>query len=212
MEVWKEKVINAIVIRNYMTLSITFANLWIPTITELTLEEVETIGSNTFKNFASLSTITFNPNLTSIGNNAFDGCGSLTKIIFAWGSPMTQFTIGTDAFLNCFSLGEFEFPSQCESYTVGATCLKNTGIASIIIPENMTTIMNGMFSMCRKLSNVDLVGGKITSIGDNAFWSRTALTSIALPVNLTSLGSYAFENCFALKNVSLNAKIQVVNT
>ena len=76
----------------------------------------------------------------------------------------------------------------------------------------MTTLMNGMFSMCRKLSNVDLVGGKITSIGDNAFWSRTALTSIALPVNLTSLGSYAFENCFALKNVSLNAKIQVVNT
>ena len=43
---------------------------------------------------------------------------------------------------------------------------------------------------------------KVTSIGDNAFWS-CPITSVTIPNNVTSIGVGAFRNCFVLTSVTI---------
>ena len=46
-----------------------------------------------------------------------------------------------------------------------------------------------------------IVGSKVTSIGNSAFWNYTSLTGITIPNSVTSIGTYVFWNCTSLENV-----------
>lgn len=76
------------------------------------------IVSNTYENGKGI--ITFDSDVTVIGNNAFDVCHSLTSAIL----PNSVTVIGEDAFVDCSSL-------------------KN-----VIIPNSVTTLGAGAFSYC----------------------------------------------------------------
>ena len=88
--------------------------------------KVTTIGDDAFSGCFSLTCITIPDNVTTIGEGAFNWCSSLTSVTI--GESVT--TIGEGAFSGCFSL----------------TC--------ITIPDNVTTIGYGAFYNCSSLTSV----------------------------------------------------------
>ena len=73
-------------------------------------------------------------------------------------------------------------------------------LESVIIPDGITTIENGAFVFCERLSSV-IIGSGVTSIGNQAFNSCNSLVSIDIPDGVVTIGQNAFSNCSNLTTV-----------
>ena len=133
--------------------------------TELTLPEnykgeAYAIGSNAFKGYTSLTSVTIPDSVTSIGNSAFFGCSGLTSVTI--GNGVTS--IGNSAFDDCISLNSITISNSVTSINSYAfsDC---TSLTSITIPNSVTSIGHGAFDGCSELktvinfSNLTLVKG-----------------------------------------------------
>ena len=133
--------------------------------------------------------------VTSIGDNAFYGCSSLTNITI----PNSVTRIGKAAFSHCSNLMSVTIPDSVRS--IGSVafngCVKLT---SIIIPNKVTSIEDYAFYHCTGLTSVT-IGNNVKSIGERAFYECAKLTSITIPNNMTSIGERAFECCYNLVEV-----------
>ena len=114
---------------------------------------------------------------TSIGNDAFWGCKSLTSIEI----PNSVTSIGREVFYRC------------------------TGLTSVTIPNSVTSIGKGAFYGCTGLTSIE-IPNSVTSIGDYAFLGCSSLTSIEIPNSVTSIGSSAFADCTGLTSVTIGNK------
>ncbi len=74
--------------------------------------------------------------------------------------------------------------------------------ASLMIPDNVTSIGNGAFLGCTSLTSL-IIPESVTSIGDWAFSNCTNLTSITIPKSITSIGDCAFYGCMSLTNLTI---------
>ena len=70
-------------------------------------------------------------------------------------------------------------------------------IKRVIIPNGITTIANGAFKNCTKLSSVSIPDG-ITIIDNSAFYGCSRLTTVTIPNSVKIIGSSAFKNCSGL--------------
>ncbi len=113
--------------------------------------------------------VTIPDGVTSIGDEAFFGCSSLTSIII----PSGVTSIGEGAFGWCGSL------------------------TSITIPSSATSIGDSAFWYCSSLTSITIPSG-VTSIGFLAFGYCSSLTSITIPSSVTSIGDSAFWYCSSL--------------
>jgi len=182
-------------------------------------------------------TYTIPSSVTSIGENAFDNCRSLTSVII----PAGVTSIGIFAFNRCESLTSITIPSSVTSIGDVAFCWCRS-LTSITIPSSVTFIGDGAFYACSSLtsiivdtqnrtySSVDGVlfdknktviiaypAGKqertytiplsITSIGNVAFSRCESLTSITIPSSVTSIGEHAFETCTSLTNITIPSSV-----
>ena len=133
--------------------------------------------------------------LTTIGDSAFSGCGSLASITI----PVGVTSIGERAFYRCGSLASVAIP-------VGVTSIRErafygcTGLASVTIPVGVTSIGERAFYGCGRLSSVTIPAG-VTSIGEEAFEKCSSLASVIIPVGVTSIGERAFSGCTSLASV-----------
>ncbi|WP_315302861.1 leucine-rich repeat protein [Tannerella forsythia] len=78
-----------------------------------------------------------------------------------------------------------------------------SGIKTVIIGDNVTTIGEHAFAACNALQNVTL-GSRVQTIEVSAFGTCQALQSITLPASVTTIGKHAFLNCRVLQSVSFS--------
>ncbi len=109
--------------------------------------------------------------VTSIGEEAFYSCDSLTTVRFGDNSQLTS--IGYEAFRDCDSLTE------------------------IVIPASVTSIGYDAFYNCDSLTEI-VIPASVTSIGSCAFYDCDSLTEIVIPASVTSIGYCVFEDCTSL--------------
>ena len=174
--------------------------------------KVTAIGSAAFKG-TQLKSITIPEGVTSIWNDAFNGCQSLTTVKM----PQTLKYLGERSFYGCSKLDDItlgkirscgsEAFSRCENLTaidlasmtsIGREAFSGcTGLKSVVL-GNVTSWGSYAFSGCTSLTNVDL--GNTESIGDYTFSGCTSLKYIDLK-KVATVGEYAFDGCTGLVNI-----------
>ena len=149
------------------------------------------IISNTYKDGKGV--ITFDGEVTTIGEEAFVGCSRLTSITI----PDSVTEIGYQAFSYCNSLTSITIPDSVT--TIGGYAFYGCrSLTSVIIGDSVTTIGDSAFYYCSSLTSV-IIGDSVTTIGRSAFEGCSSLTSIAIPDSVTTIGHGAFADCDSLK-------------
>ena len=75
-------------------------------------------------------------------------------------------------------------------------------ITSVVIPNGVTTIGEGLFSGCRNLTSIT-IPDSVTTIGNRAFSYCNKLTSITIPDSVTTIGNRAFSYCDKLTSITI---------
>ena len=96
-----------------------------------------------------MTSFTIPNSVTSIKNNTFDGCSSLTSVTI----PNSVTRIEHEAFWHCTSLTSVTIPNSVTSIEYGAFsgC---SGLTSVTIPNSVISIENNAFAKCSNLENV----------------------------------------------------------
>ncbi len=167
---------------------------------------VDTFGANitdhTFDQATGKGVITFDGNVTKIGDDAFIRSKLIGMII-----PDSVTEIGRYAFYSCEGLTSITIPDSVTSIEDG-TFQGCDGLTSITIPDSVTKIRNYAFSDT-SLESV-LIPENVISIGEYAFDSCDKLQSISLPDGLKSIGKYAFGSCCNLSDIVLPGEMTVI--
>lgn len=152
------------------------------------------------------SSISFLQSITSIGNNSFAHCLSLTDIEI----PASITNIGDCAFDHCISLTSIEIPESVTSIGRGtfSYCKK---LVNIEIPKSITNIDAKAFEHCTSLTDIK-IPASITIIEENAFRGCRSLTNIEIPTTVTSIGCRAFYDCQNLTTVNYMGTIEQWNS
>ena len=114
--------------------------------------------------------------------------------------PNSVTSIGNDAFYECYSLTSIEIPNSVTSIGWNAFywCYNLT---SIEIPNSVTSIGDEAFSGCSSLTNIE-IPNSVTSIGNRAFLNCSSMTSVEIGNSVTSIGEFAFICCDRLTKIT----------
>ena len=168
-------------------------------LTSITIpNRVTYIGEYTFKGCTSLTSVTIGESVSEIGKSAFESCTSLTSVV--WNA------------IHCvnFIIPDAPFPNSVTSFTFGEKvehvpaylCYDMSVLASITIPNSVTSIGGGAFSGCSSLTSVT-IPNSVTSIGTYAFQGCSSLSSVTIPNNVTSIEAGAFSGCSSLTSITI---------
>ena len=120
-------------------------------------------------------------------------------IIGSYTIPNSVTTIGNEAFTLCRSLTSVQIPNTIMG--IGALafggCIRLTSVA---IPDSVTYIGVRAFSDCRSLASVT-IGKNVTRISDYVFSGCTSLIIITIPNSVTNIGNSTFYNCINLTSI-----------
>ena len=164
------------------------------------------IVSNEWDEATGEGVITFDGELTTIGNYAFEDCQSMTSITI----PDSVTTLGWGAFTKCSTLREFsgKFATDDGLCLITDDILKafaiGCGVTEYTIPNDVTSIAHNVFMECVSLTSVT-IPDSVTTIGDYTFTWCKNLTTISIGSGVTSIGYAAFVDCNSLTSVYCKA-------
>ena len=186
------------------------------TLTKVTLNEgLETIGDFAFRE-TSLTEVALPDSLVSLGRDAFNRCGSLQAVTVSRRSRLTK--IGPYAFAADGALKEAPLPSGLLEIDEGAfqDC---TALTSALLPDTVTRIESYAFSGCTALSSFHYPAG-LTEIGtiekfgtglgvhSYVFWGCKALRKIDIPEGVNGIPAYTFDGANYLREVTLPSTLE----
>ena len=100
-------------------------------------------------------------------STSFAGTVTIPSSITVEGTAYTVTSIGEDAFYSCYSLTEIIIPDSVTTIGNWAFVFCDS-LTEIIIPDSVTTIENWAFYDCNSLTNA-VIGNGVTSIAGGAF-------------------------------------------
>ena len=135
-----------------------------------------------------MTSVTIPHSVDSIGQDAFEGCTSLTSVhifdIAAW----------------CNTSFNTSFSNPL--YYAHHLYVNGEEVRNLVIPNSVTSIGGRAFAYCSGLTSVT-IGNSVTSIGSSAFEGCSGLTSLTIPNSVTSIGGAAFDGCSGLTSVTI---------
>ena len=169
--------------------------------------------------------------VTSVGSEAFKGCGSLTSVVI----PNRVESIGDWAFFQCGNLASIAIPNSVKS--IGNWAFGDCeSLTSVTLPDSVTSIGENPFSGC-PLEYISVSANNpayesiegvlfdkqqkmlvtypytregtysipegVTLIGNSAFIGCSGLTNVIIPVGVTNIGDQAFAFCSNLASVTI---------
>lgn len=176
---------------------------------------VTSIGDSAFSGFG-LTSVTIPDTVTSIGDEAFLYCQSLSAIYFQGNKP----SLGANVF------GAWTFPAgfiypPCY-YLPGTTGWGSTlgdCQAFLLYPPFICTTINSTITIDSytgsdsSLKVPEIINGlPVTRIESQAFFANTSLISITIPNSVGSIGYQVFGQCTALKSVYFNGNAPATDT
>jgi len=193
--------------------------------------KVVKVLENAFKNNTTITSVTFNENLTEI-ESAFTGCKNLTTVNFTEAEDLT--TIAAGAFTGT-AITALDLSENTKITTIGnlfgtTAEVKNATLTGVTLPKTVTSIAENAFLNCTALTDVkfeaadnpqtigvgafagtaiatlDLSKTKVAAInnlfGTTASVKNATLTGVTLPKTVTTIAENAFQYCTALATVT----------
>jgi len=154
--------------------------------------------------------------VTNIGDEAFEGCSSLTSVTI----PDSVTTIGDETFLGCSTLTAITVDALNPNYSSVDGVLFDKGQTTLIecpghkaggytIPGSVTSLEAGAFSGCSSLTSVTMPNS-VSAIPDSTFQGCYSLTSVAIGSSVSTIGDCAFESCSNLTSVTMPSGISSI--
>ncbi len=142
--------------------------------------------------FSTITKITFNDNVITIGEGAFAGCAELSSVTI----PDSVTTAGDFCFNKCLKLDGINIGSGLETISVAMfAAIGRTASHRLYVtpPDTVKTIDDEAFAASRAY-NFDS-GKGVEIIGDYAFFGCYIICDIKIQPNVLSVGDYAFYSC-----------------
>ncbi len=175
-------------------------------------ETVTSVGQGVFNGCTRLEEVTIYPGWSKPVSDEFSNCPNLKRLIITSGeTPVTMrinaFGATSEARTALASIEYIYMGRNVDAslYTNAEQPFHNmTGLKTLVIGGETTTIQSTTFQGCTSLNNVTFEPGNVvTGIGSSAFASCTSLTGIAIPAGVTTIEQSVFNGCRSLQHVSM---------
>lgn len=181
------------------------------------LNGVKIIGKEAFKGCPQLKEITIPKTVEYIDPEAFKNCESLEKIHIDKENSVYR-ELGYCVIRiedKCLILGckgstipnaNFNAVTSISEY---AFC--GSGIETLTIPDNITSIGAYAFRECKYLRSISLPNNTAnTTVREYTFYECSALTTVTFGNAITHIGNSAFAGCKVLDNIVLPSSVQTI--
>ena len=162
---------------------------------------VETIGSNAFAYFSTVTSVIIPDSVTTIEDGAFKRCVRMTSVQI----PDSVTVIEDEAFWYCRSLTSIQIPDSVT--VIGNKAFQYCeGLTSIQVPGGDISMGTDVFSKCTSLTEITF-DEDVTAVPDRMFQGCSSLETLVIPEYITSVGENAFSDCVNLKAVYIPASV-----
>lgn len=180
-------------------------------VTVIIPENVAEISAGTFKNHTKMKRVIIHEWVTSIGNEAFEGCEALEEVIF---EKYRVGFIGRAAFKNCKNLraitigGETMLSEEAFMNCERLSKIEHSASEDMLKPydgdsgtaDNKIVWGKCAFANCKSLKEIE--GFCLDRIEDRCFDGCSSLYRFDMQIN-TRIGDFAFRGCYALEQIRL---------
>ena len=197
-------------------------------------KKVERIGNDAFYCCSKIESIILPKSLKSIGEGAFVGCSFtkitipksvtniegcpfnssiLTSIVVEKGNNVYDSRNNCNAIIRtetnelikgCTTTKIPDTVTRIGDYAFAACFCDFKNLASLTIPESVTSIGKGAFLNCMTLKSITIPSA-LKIIGDDAFMECHSLSSDINLKSVTSIGKAAFMHCYSLSHIIISS-------
>ena len=157
---------------------------------DLSNSKLTSIPEGAFAYCKNLKTIKLPSTITSIGDEAFYNCQSLTNIEGL--DKCNLKSIGSAAFSNCKALENLDFSKSTFTNVPSKAFNGCSALAKITLPNTLTTIGGYAFYACYGIPQLDLSNTALTTLENYALYQMRETTKLSLPDSISNIGTHAF--------------------